>query len=491
MTHDRESLARALERIADEIEYAIAEGSSVHEQYVRLCEEHAGDDGWTSDDQARLRRTSAGLYAARLVVEQLRSQSVAAAQRFPSVDREGEALPLSPPSTDPAVVAEWWESLGPHDQAMVLERQTKWVGSADGLPYRVRHRANMMLLDAELEHRGHLLIDDPQEPLSEQEERVQRDVRGLFRIKALLSPDPPEDAGDLSGVTTPVSERFLYLFDADEYPLKTAILLGDLDRADHVVLHVPGATTTVDLRLVRELTWMSNLRTEAGRLLGRLERVAVLDWIGYQAPYDIATRRALGDSGVSVLVPGEASDERYARAAAPSLTRCADGLRHLAGPDVRLIASGHSYGASVFGLAMQHTDVFDAAMVAGCPGLFIHSMDELRLPPNSLYAAVAPGDVVALLNFFGIQVIQIPGVQILAPVPRTTSYPNGQRALLRLTVGHETYYDLGSVSLHGLAAIVVGDLNRVKTVSLAWLSRLTGIANNTTMPPMVVLGSGG
>lgn len=77
----------------------------------------------------------------------------------------------------------------------------------------------------------------------------------------------------------------------------------------------------------------------------------------------------------------------------------------------------------------------------------------------------------------------------MAPVPRTTTYPGGQRSLLKLTVGHETYYDLGSVSLHGMAGIVVGDLARVKTTSLAWLSRITGIANNATVVAPV-LGRG-
>lgn len=487
MRHTRESLARALERVAGDVADAIAEASDLHTRYATLC--HAASDDHPLDE-VHHRRAEAGLYATRVLVDQLRAAAHDAATRFPAVDRHGEPIML-PPVDHPAEVRDWWDELTDEERQDIIEQHPLWVGSADGLPIRVRHNANLRLLDEELERRADLINDEEAEPVEEADARAQRDVRGLLKIKALFSAQPDEKAGDLSGVTTPLSQRFLYLLDAHEYPLKTAIWLGDEHRADHVVVHVPGATTTVDMRLIREMTWMSNLRTEAGKIIGDVERVAILDWMGYQAPLDIATRRALGDSGVSVLVPGQAADPQYARAAAPYLARCGEGVRAICGPQVRLVASGHSYGASVFGLALQETSVFDAAMAAGCPGLFVTSISELKIPQNRLYAAVNPGDVVALLNFFGIQVIQIPGVQILAPTPRATSYKDGTRALLKLTVGHETYYDLGSVTLNGLAAIVVGDLNRIKTVSLAWLSRLTGIGSNATVVAPVLNRSSG
>ncbi len=491
MTQQRETLARALDRVAGEIERALAEATSIHEQYSRLCTAVASSqlDTELAQDDALRRRTQAGLYAGNLLVDQLRTQARLAQERFPTVDHFGQALPPAPPSTEPAEVLRWWQALTSEQQADLVEHQTFWVGSTDGVPMRARHRANLRLLDTELHGRADQLTEDGREPLADLDEKQQRDLRGLLKLRMLFSAEAQANSEDMAGITTPIDERFLYLLDAREYPLRAGVVLGDLDAADHIVLHVPGATTTIDLRLFREMVWMSNLRTEVARLLGSTRRIAILDWIGYQAPYDIATKQALGNSGASVLVPGEASDDQYARAGAPHLARCGEGLRAIGGPQVRLVASGHSYGASVFGLAMQITDVFDVAMVAGCPGMFITSVDELKLPEHSLYAAVAPGDVVALLNFFGQQVIQVPGVQILAPVPRTTTYPGGQRSLLKLTVGHETYYDLGSVSLHGMAGIVVGDLARVKTTSLAWLSRITGIANNATVVAPV-LGRG-
>ncbi|HYO85745.1 MAG TPA: alpha/beta hydrolase [Dermatophilaceae bacterium] len=496
MTPQRETLASALDRVSTTIAHALAEAVPVYQHYTRLCE---NDQSWResteptalAEEDARRVRTEAGMYAANLLVEQLRVQARAAAERFPTVGVSGELLSPMPPSNDPYAIRDWWEDLSDSDRSMVMTRNPSWVGSTDGLPMRARHKANLRLLETELANRAHL-VGDNGEPIPDLDEEDQRDLRGLLRLQQLFDPKF-QDSVDLTTVTTPLQERFLYLLDARQYPLRIAIVLGDIDHADHVVVHVPGATTTVDLRLFREATWLSNLRSEAVRILGGdTRRVAILDWIGYQAPYDIARRRALGDSGASVLVPGEASDDQYARAGAPYLIRCAEGVRAIVGPDVRLVASGHSYGASVFGLALQETDVFDAAMVVGCPGMFVTSIDQLKIPPNTLFAAVAPGDVVALLNFFGIQVIQIAGVQILAPVPRTTTYPGGQRALLRLAVGHETYYDLGSVSLHGLAGIVVGDMGRVKTTSLAWLSRITGMASNATMPAIpIVVGSGG
>ncbi len=309
------------------------------------------------------------------------------------------------------------------------------------------------------------------DPRDDAEEQARADLRGLLKLRALLSPPgtglgvpdsvvPAESLAELGDVTTPLDLRGLYLLDAGAFPLKAAFVLGDLSLAHTVILHVPGTTTTVDLRLYREATWMSALRDEAGRILGEerggTDAVAVVDWIGYQAPYDVASRRALGESGLRWLVPGEAVNDRYAREAAPSLIRFARGLRAVVGPQVRLVASGHSYGASVLGLALRETSVFDACMVAGCPGLFTDDVSKLQIPPGQMYASVATGDVVARLGIFGPDVAKLPGAQLVAPVPHLATYPDGGRSWTKLNMGHESYYERGSSLLHDLASIAVG-----------------------------------
>lgn len=489
-----DTLALALERAADALEVAVREAREVHGQYARLVD---AERSWARLDDAlgeqiRRRRTEVGLTGAGDLVQSLRHEARHVASRHPDVDRLGRPLPPRPPSEEPAAVRDWWATLSQAEREEIVEAEAAWAGRADGLPMRVRHAANLAVLDAEIERRGgadaaHPGPEPQRDPTSLEEAR---DLRGLLKLRAFLRGENPAvgddaggaDAAAVRALDTPAHERFCYLLDASAYPLKAAIVLGDLDVARTVVLHVPGTTTTVDLRLQREVTWLGALRQEAERLLGGGEHVAVVDWIGYHAPYDVATRRALGDSGMRVLVPGEASDDRYARAAAPDLVRCAQGLRAILPADARLVASGHSYGASVVGLALARTDSFDAAVVAGCPGLFAASAAQLRVPPGALFAAVAPGDLIGFLGVFGPQVLAMEGVRIISPFPRLYAYPvtgtgtgtgsephrAGRRVLLRQVWGHESYSHPGSATLLGIAAAVVGAPEAIRTISARW-----------------------
>lgn len=478
-----ESLAAVLDRTADELEEVLAEAEAAHEEYVRACADRPHKRFDAVSDEVRHRRTHVGLYAAGLLVHHLRSEAAGAAEHFPELDASGAHRPPRPSSDDPAVVSKWWRRLDEEEREDIIAHSPSWVGQADGLPCLARHRANMVVLEAEIDRRVALAepggLPDGEEPTEEE----LRDLRGLLKLRALLDPASQADEHDqdsvhskgleertiaaLEKVTTPLHERFLYLLDANTYPLKTAIVFGDLDSADHLVFHVPGATTTVDLRLFREGTWMSNLRSEAAKYTTGPDRVAVVDWIGYHAPYDIAVRKALGDSGLPLLMPGQAADEQYARDAAPDLVRCAKGLRVLTGDATWFVASGHSYGGSVVGLALSQTDVFDAAMVSGCPGLFTGDLRTLHVPRGHFFVAASPGDVVPLLGIFGGQVLQIPGIQFISPYARPFTQPDGTRGILLPTFGHETYYNVGTATLQAFAAITARALDKVKTTT--WL----------------------
>lgn len=480
-------LSRELADAADELARALGRCAELHGQFMRQAETRRdwGHIEETLSDELRHRRLKVMLLTVDSMPELMRTEAAEAAARFPEVDATGQRLPLVPTSTDPEVVADWWHDLSHSDRAVVVDRLSHWCGRTDGLPAEVRHRANMVTLGEEIHARAAGIQEEmaaaagpgdgplPAAPVLESvEDRERRDLRGLLKLRALLSPPetdlgvpesvvPAESLAALDEITTPLDQRGLYLLDARTYPLRTAVVFGDLSLAHTVILHVPGTTTTVDLRLYREATWMSALREEAGRIagpaLGGVDGVAVVDWIGYQAPYDVAARRALGESGIRWIVPGEAIDDRYAREAAPLLTQAARGLRAIVGPHVRLVASGHSYGASVLGLAMQETDVFDAAIVTGCPGLFTDRVDKLLLPEGKLYCAVATGDIVTRLQIFGPEVAKMPGVKLLGAVPHLVSYPDGGRSWTRLNMGHESYYDRGSSLLNDLAAAAVGE----------------------------------
>ncbi|GAB78420.1 hypothetical protein AUCHE_09_00260 [Austwickia chelonae NBRC 105200] len=479
-------LSQELSSAADELDRVLGRAAALHEEFVRQAGSAHGWDRWeeTLTDELRHRRLRMIFLTVDSLADLLRTEADEAATRFPDVDAAGSRLPRIPAGEHPAQVARWWAALPPADRRLVIDRLGHWSGRTDGLPCRVRHEANMATLAEEIHLRAADISDevaaaagpgDGPIPLGhgidDADERARRDLRGLLKLRALLAPAgdepripesvvPAESLAALEEITTPWEQRSLYLLDARTYPLRTAVVLGDLERAHTVIVHVPGTTTTVDLRLYREAMWMSALREEAGRVAGEdrggADGIAVVDWIGYQAPYDIATRQALGKSGIRWLVPGEAIDERYAREAAPLLGDCAEGLRALTGPDIRLVASGHSYGASVLGLALQQTDVFDACLVTGCPGLFTDDLSALKVPSGQVYAAVATGDFIPRLGIFGPEVSKLAGVKPLAPMPHLATYPDGSRTWTRLNMGHESYYDRGSSLLHDLASAAVG-----------------------------------
>ncbi|GAB48895.1 alpha/beta hydrolase [Mobilicoccus pelagius] len=486
-----ETLAGALERIADELAGGLADARLAHEAVTRLPRrlDSLGDEILAGRTRVEL------LWAERLVTD-LRLEAAAVRRRAPRLALSGAPLPPRPPDDDPEVVAAWWAAMTEQEREDVLLSDPVFVGGADGLPLAVRHRANLRVLDDEIERRrsaGHRpgtgadggipwiggigtagttggtdAGDDVDAEELLQRERDSSDLRGLLKLRAVLDPQTATDdwaddriREDLDRITTPVAHRWCYLLDASSHPLRAAVLLGDLDTADRVVLHVPGATTSLDLRLLREMAWMSNLRAEAGRYVGAV-RVAVLDWIGYQTPQDIAVRRPLGDSGVPLLLPGQAADPHYAQEAVPDLVRCAEGLRTVCLPGTRLTGSGHSYGGSVLGLGLAATGVFDAAAVAGCPGLFTTDVATLHVPEGEVYAAAAPGDLVALLGVFGAPTHQVAGIRSLSTRTRPVVHPDGSRALLLPVFGHESYYNLGSVTLHGIGAVVAGATAQVR-----------------------------
>lgn len=466
-----ESIADTLGRLAGELEATLAQARRAHDAYAALPRRHD-----TLADQILVQRTRVGLYTAGYLVAGLREESENARRRAPDLTVAGLRLPPRPRDDTPETVLDWWAGLSEDEREGVMLADPLFVGSADGLPYRVRHRANMAVLEAEIERRTALAAEAEQQMSSDTPAAAKRrtqddqDLRGLLKLRALLMPSTADQleqlrdgaAAALARISTPHQERFLYLLDPATYPLKAAVVLGDLDTADHVVLHVPGATTTVDLRLFREAAWMSHLRTEASRHVDPAS-VAVVDWIGYQAPVDIAVRRPLGDSGVPLLLPGEAADARFAHEAVPALVRCARGLRVATQPGTRLVASGHSYGGSVVGLALAETDVFDAAVVTGCPGLFTGDAADLHVPTDALFAATAPGDLIALLGVFGGPTHQVRGIRSISARARPVTHPDGTRTLLLPTFGHEAYYNAGTATLHGIGAVAAGAIDQVRT----------------------------
>ena len=215
--------------------------------------------------------------------------------------------------------------------------------------------------------------------------------------------------------------------------------VGDLRTATHVVVLVPGMGSTASnfdglLRTARRL------RHAAAVELGGRGSVAVIAWLGYDAPAGFDDPRHLG----------EVLDRDAADAGAAALRTFLAGLTLRPGAEVTVI--GHSYGSLVAAGAARSNPAVDHLVVIGSPGVGVDRATDLGLAPGTTIAAAAiPGDVVARSGWFGTPPTDPAfGATVLEahPWPADES-PSTLHA-------HSAYFDEGSQMLDNLVGVVTG-----------------------------------
>ncbi|MGK3937308.1 alpha/beta hydrolase [Streptomyces caeruleatus] len=232
--------------------------------------------------------------------------------------------------------------------------------------------------------------------------------------------------------------RRLLTFDG-RGPGEAAEVLGDLARADHVAVLVPGSDTSLDT--------YDRFRATAAALRDRLTataphgtRTAVVAWLGYRTPDTVST---------AVLTTGRAEE------AAPRLRTFIRRLRGVTGGATTVTLVCHSYGTVVCGRAAAHLDIDDLALV-GSPGTGSDTAAALHTPAR-VWAARGRHDWVAEVphvrtDLFGVSVGF--GTDPISPAFGARVFAAGEG-------GHSDYFSPGSVCLTNLARIVLGDTAEV------------------------------
>ncbi|MFF0479003.1 alpha/beta hydrolase [Streptomyces sp. NPDC004284] len=278
-----------------------------------------------------------------------------------------------PERMDPAGVARFFAGLGPVRREELARTHPTVVGNLDGAPLELRYEANA------------------------------RSVRGQFGGARVLAHDPRGRG-------------------------QVALVYGDLARAEHVAVIVPGSD--VDAEHVEPLADMaSELRRATGG------RTAVVAWAGYTTPVGVGLDAATG---------------RLAEAGAGRLTRFTDGLAAVrpagaAEPSVFC----HSYGSVVCGLAAHQLKAKDL-VVFGSPGMRAENVSELGTSAR-VWAAKDPTDWidrVPNVEFAGLG----HGADPTDPAFGARRIPAGDAA------GHGGYFAPGTSSLRAFAAIAEGDV---------------------------------
>jgi Alpha/beta hydrolase len=300
--------------------------------------------------------------------------------------------PPDPAAASPAQVRRFWAALTERQRLELARRAPGVVGNLDGIPYPVRYAAN---------------------------ERARR----------ATGPGGPRPAGRLLGYDPRGDGR-------------VTLVLGELASARRVAVIVPGSGWSLR-KLFREARTGADPIAAARTLRDQLHRldpagrVAVVVWLGYDAPENIDRQAMRSERAV---------------AGAGALARFVEGLPH----DATVSLLCHSYGAVVCGRAAAGTRVGDLVALAA-PGMDVASATGLRSSARVWAARIADDPIRFVPNLrvagFG------HGADPTAPGFGARVFRTGTAS------GHDRYYAPGGESLGNLARIVLERTSEVTLVA--------------------------
>ncbi|MFF8292452.1 alpha/beta hydrolase [Streptomyces sp. NPDC016309] len=343
---------------------------------------------------------------------------------------------LPDPASPPSVLAAFFGSLSPRQRDRLAAEHPLVVGNLDGVPVTVRYRANRHALRAALEAERKRVEDGRLSPEGHLEA-----VRRTHRFASLMRADRQVLAFDPSGKG------------------RVAEVFGDLDRAEHVSVVVPGVDTNLltfqkTARKYSAPAGMAESLYAAERAASPATRTAVIAWADYTAPVGVGMDAAIG---------------RLAETGANRLV----GLTSALPGDSRVALFCHSYGSVVCGVAARRlpSRVVDVA-VAGSPGMRAETASALGTGAR-VWAMRDADDWIA-----GVPYLEVGGLGHGAD-PVAPEF--GARVLSAAgAVGHAGYFEPGTESLRNFADIGVGSYRTVRCEGDPYGCR-SGISGTSTV----------
>jgi pimeloyl-ACP methyl ester carboxylesterase len=277
---------------------------------------------------------------------------------------------------------------------------------------------------------------------------------GVTPVLPNLPPGPPPPRPSASDVVPlwkaleRVTNSNVLLFDP-RGDGRIATVVGDLSRARHVAVLVPGILNT-----------LNSFTGEDGRVLDQEAAtladcgVATVDWLGYDTP-------GLFDAGANT----------GAHEGAPALKRLVDSIRERTQRQtIHVTVVGHSYGSFVLGKALSRYGLHvDDAVAIGSPGMGegVTNICGLGSGFERLWTAKAAGDFVPSLPTHGSD----PNTPGFGATRFDTGVLGGAWSWARfidpiteLWGGveiHTSYYTKGSLAVKNIARIVAGRFDQV------------------------------
>ncbi|MFJ1796578.1 alpha/beta hydrolase [Kitasatospora griseola] len=320
-----------------------------------------------------------------------------------------------PENKDPKQAAKWWKSLTPDQQQSYIALHPEEIGRLDGLPSTVRDQANRLVLEQQLDA---LKAGDARGSGMTAEEYNQRETN----LRVLKDRLDQRDGSD--------EQHQLFLLGLDPHGDGRAIVsTGNPDTADHTAVLVPGTGTTLQ-EVPGQIDRIGRLQDSAENAAGPGQKVAVVSWLGYDAP----------EVDTSVMTTGRAED------GAAGMRQFTDGMRTVQGDHrSHLTVIGHSYGTTAVGAAAaggQGLQADDIVAIAS-PGMTTGNAADLHVDPDHFWAGTASDDNISLVTGL-----------TLGPDPTLGSF--GGKTIGIDTSGHSGYWDPHSESLANQGKIIAG-----------------------------------
>lgn len=421
--------------------------------------------------------------------------------------------PTFSPDTPPAMIAQWWDSLTPEQQAYYIENYGAELATTHGLPAEVYDVINRRQLtsdeiaitpgvqeagEAYVAERGKVPEVDASDGLSEEElallvELAKQDLSSgdvaLFAAAAAFLGIAVPARGinqTQESLKEDGDDKYLLEFELDGPGDESAavISIGNPDTADNVAVTVPGTDNGTDT-IIGQTADGEDIKAEMDEAAPDDDN-AVIVYQAYDNPNDIteATLDLAAEEGGQDLALDVAGYDAA--------------NTQQDGEDPHITVIGHSYGSLVVSEATQADNSIKAAMVGsgssiddvvviGSPGMNVDSVEELGIDPEHVYAGATPNDPVVL----GAQ-----AVGVLGDLGKASPYGLAASVLLEVldqgsldpgidydlhgpvptgsdfgatvfstdgSSGHSEYYKEGSESIANIAAIAVADYASVTT----------------------------
>jgi hypothetical protein len=388
-----------------------------------------------------------------------------------------DALVVAPPAA--AVVAAWWQKMGTGQvnadgltvdsdaQKHLIAVIPAVIGALGGVDYTSRNEANLIVHGKELARLE--ALDERIQGLSTREGLAERsEIMAEYGFDSDQYAEIYERLRSAQAVERTLDSAGSLTYQLVEYspglPPLAAISVGNMDTASQITTAVPGMNTRVESSMESWTGGARNLYLEQGQRESSETSLAVVSWIGYDAP-----------DAFTVL----SSDK--AKAGSENLEKFLTDTTAATGrqPGEDLSVWAHSYGANVSTLAVSRTPV-DNLTLAAPAGVdsSIPSVNDLKVDPKHVWVTEANSDAVANIGRGSVEIGQYRQFYIPSehPVdPGLPEYGANQYSSEEYVDGRDTYL---ATDEHGSVPGVQAELDGKEPGNLGYLDlRTTSLFN--------------